>query len=558
MFTFCLYLDVSLSVKGLCRELDCSSFFASNILFWREEGYFAAAAELKPLLHTWSLAVEEQFYLLFPIFMLALWRYGRQRLFWYAIAIAGLSFIMAEWGWRKEPSTNFYLAPTRAWELLAGAACAFREIGRSQGSSNLLSSIGLALIVVPIFVYNDSTPSPSVYTLSPVVGTALVILFAAQDTWVGRLLGLPAFVGIGMISYSAYLWHQPLFAFARLRSLFEPSPTLMAILSVASLLLAWATWYWVEQPFRDRRNPLLVTRTLVFAASGAASAVFVAVGLTAVMGDGLDFRSRNGTSLAELERRVTINHGMHDDCEGKFKTSENCFTSRTPNVLLWGDSFAMHLAQGIIASDPMIEMQQHTKSVCAPVLGVAHVGPKYRRGWAKGCIGFNNRVLKWLLQNDSVEIVILSSPFKQLLSDSLLLDGGQLLNDPDISFLAKKLVATVKAIRAAGARVVIVSPTPRPGWDVGQCLMRSIYFGAKENSCNFELPTNVEAFELLRIVEQEVPVYWLHNDFCSAGVCDVMQDGVFIFRDNGHLSKEGSELLGLRQHWMEKFRQLAN
>lgn len=254
-------------------------FFASNVLFWREDGYFAAAAELKPLLHTWSLAVEEQYYLLFPIFLLLLWRFGRQRVLWTVMAVAVASLLLAEWGWRNMPSANFYLAPTRAWELLAGSICAFMTVGRPQRSSNMLSAVGLAMIMFAIFVYDEETPFPSVYALVPVVGTMLIILFAAQGTWVARLLSLPAFVGIGLISYSAYLWHQPLFAFARLRSLTEPGHMLMGALAVASLLLAWATWRYVEQPFRKRANPLLVTQRHVFAVSGAVGAVFVAVGL---------------------------------------------------------------------------------------------------------------------------------------------------------------------------------------------------------------------------------------------------------------------------------------
>lgn len=107
-------------------------FFASNVLFWRQSGYFAAAAELNPLLHTWSLAVEEQYYLLFPLFLLTLWRFGRARVFWTVVVLAAVSLLVAEWGWRNSPSANFYLAPSRAWELLAGSICAFLTVGRVQ------------------------------------------------------------------------------------------------------------------------------------------------------------------------------------------------------------------------------------------------------------------------------------------------------------------------------------------------------------------------------------------------------------------------------------------
>ena len=236
-------------LKDFAQSLVAVVFFGSNFLFWHESGYFAADAEIKPLLHTWSLAVEEQYYIVFPIFLLLAWRFGRNKMFWSVVVIAAISLLLAEWGWRNKPSANFYLAPTRAWELFAGSICAFLTVGRTLKSNNVLSGIGLAAIIFAIFTFDKNTPFPSVYALVPVVGTALIILFGRQGTLVATLLSMRVFVGIGLISYSAYLWHQPLFAFARLGSLTEPSHILMAVLAVAALLLAWVTWRWVEQPF---------------------------------------------------------------------------------------------------------------------------------------------------------------------------------------------------------------------------------------------------------------------------------------------------------------------
>jgi SGNH domain (fused to AT3 domains) len=284
----------------------------------------------------------------------------------------------------------------------------------------------------------------------------------------------------------------------------------------------------------------------------------VAIGLAGTLGEGFAWRTRGEISLAEQDARISANYGLHQDCEGKFNSSQNCFTSQPPRVLLWGDSFAMHLAQGIVASEEGVALRQHTKSVCAPVIGIAYVGGKYGVDWAEECIAFNRQVIDWLRAQDEIELVVLSSPFSQLLSSSVLLDGGALMEDPDIAYIADAIIRTVDEIRKAGARVVIVSPTPESGWDVGQCLVRSVYFSMDEESCNFSLETSAGPFSLLEAVEDEVAIYWLYEDFCRNAICDVMQDGVFIFRDGRHLSIEGSAFLGVQNGWMKRFRQIAN
>ena len=545
-------------LKDFAQSLVAVVFFASNILFWREDGYFAAAVELKPLLHTWSLAVEEQYYVLFPLLMLLLWRLGRHRVFWIVIVTAVLSLLLAEWGSKNTPVANFYLAPTRAWELLAGSICAFLTFGKTQRSSNVLSSTGLAVILFAVFVYDENTPFPGAYALAPVVGTVLIILYAAPVTWVAQLLSTRGFVGIGLISYSAYLWHQPLFAFARLRSIKEPNYPLMAILVVVSLLLAWATWRYVEQPFRNRQNPAFMARRSLFATSGTVGAIFVAIGLAGHFGVGFSGRSNDELTLAGLDQRVEVNHGLHSDCEGEFNNSKNCHTTPAPEVLLWGDSYAMHLAQGMVASEQELALQQHTMSVCTPVIGIAHLSIKYGEDWAQKCIEFNNAVMNWLRSQTRVRTVVLSSPFSQLLGDTILMASKGVVTKPNMQVIAAKLVATANKIRQAGANVLIVSPTPRSGSDVGQCLVRTVYFNADKSGCDFALKTETDAYEFLRIVSKDIPVYWLNEDICDAEVCDVMQDGTFIYRDEGHLSKEGSAYLGRLNEWMPKFRAMAN
>ena len=198
-------------MKDFSQSLFAVSLFASNILFWRESGYFAPAAEEMPLLHTWSLAVEEQYYVLFPIFLILAWRFGKSRVFWMIVVMAAFSLLLSEWGWRNKPTANFYLAPTRAWELFAGSIAAFIVQKQGVQKNNFLSLIGLAAIIFSIFFYNETTPFPSVYALVPVLGVVLLVLYADQETYVAKLLSTKGIVAIVLVSYSAYLWHQPLF-----------------------------------------------------------------------------------------------------------------------------------------------------------------------------------------------------------------------------------------------------------------------------------------------------------------------------------------------------------
>ncbi|WP_322890110.1 MULTISPECIES: acyltransferase family protein [unclassified Yoonia] len=551
-FAYMWMLPSQLQAFG--QSLIAVVFFGSNVLFWLEGGYFAAAAELKPLLHTWSLAVEEQFYLLFPVFLLWGWRFGRTRLLWGIIAVAVCSLLLSELTGRRDPDANFYLITTRAWELLVGSVCAFLTYGRAQRSNEPLAALGLGLIVFAVFTFDDQTPFPGVYALLPVGGTALVILFAGQRTWAARVLATRGFVGIGLISYSAYLWHQPLFAFARLRSTTEPSEALMLGLACAALLLAWATWYWVEQPFRNRSTPLLRSQRHVFLASGTFGALIVAIGLVVHLGDGFPSRKNGEISFATLDNRLAPNPGLHRDCMGNYIAAPPCLTSPTPDVLLWGDSFAGHLAPGMIASEASLGMQQFTLQSCAPVLGIAQV---FTQGWAEGCIAFNDRVLAWVRAQTDLRLVVLSSPFDHLFRDGLQAASGDLIPGPDLPFVAEQLIATAQAIRETGADVIIVSPMPRTGWNIGQCLMRSVYFGMDEATCDFALRADSAVDVMLRMVAEEVPVYWLHDDFCRNGMCDAMQDGTFVYMDFGHLSNEGSAHLGRVNDWMGRFRAMA-
>jgi len=226
-------------MKSFAGSIVAVSLFASNLLFWSESGYFAPAAEQKPLLHTWSLAVEEQYYLVFPLLLLFTWRHGKDRIFWMLLFFAAISFALCEWGWRKTPTANYYLSPFRAWELFAGSLSALIVNKHGVRTSSFLSGSGLVAILASIFMLDETTPFPSFYALLPVIGTALIILFGSKETLITPILTQRWVVGVGLISYSVYLWHQPIFAFARIRLGDHPSLAIMLSLSALSILLGY-------------------------------------------------------------------------------------------------------------------------------------------------------------------------------------------------------------------------------------------------------------------------------------------------------------------------------
>ncbi|MDB3902855.1 acyltransferase, partial [Amylibacter sp.] len=252
-FAWMLLSDAALNKFG--SGLIGVSLFLSNVVFWKQQGYFDESAELNPILHTWSLAVEEQYYVLFPIFLILAWRFGKNKVFWMIVLMAAVSLLLSEWGWRNKANANFYLAPTRAWELFAGSIAAFVVQKQGVRKNNLLALFGLAAIFFSILIYDATTPFPSVYALVPVLGVVLLVLYADKDTFAGKLLSTKGFVGIGLISYSAYLWHQPLFALFRV---YSKQVTLNAFaflgLFVLSLVLAYLSWRFVEKPFRRKDN----------------------------------------------------------------------------------------------------------------------------------------------------------------------------------------------------------------------------------------------------------------------------------------------------------------
>jgi peptidoglycan/LPS O-acetylase OafA/YrhL len=539
-------------LKSFGKSLIAVPTFTSNILFARESDYFTPLAELKPLLHTWSLAVEEQFYVFFPILLILAhkWRAVSDGVLIAAIGIISLG--LAQWGLSTNPKIAFYFLPTRAWELMIGALIAvyvLRPNAKKVASNELLGALGLVLILVSVFAFTEATPFPGLYALVPTIGTGLIILFAQADTLVGRLLATRAFVGLGLISYSAYLWHHPLFAFARHRSLDPPSLDLMMGLAALSIFLAYISWRYVERPFRDKKK---FSQRQIFILSGAASATLILAGVILSSNDG--FASRSATdnmAFSDFDRMLAPNHGLSPACDHQFTLTDECTTSPSPKMILWGDSYGMHLGPALKSSETNIPFRQHTMSSCIPVTGLSIVGNVVSPSRAERCLAQGTDVLDWLATQDTIEYVVLASPFTYIKFDLLTADGDVITQDKE-KIALDHLKATVKLIRANGQKPIFVAPPPNTGADIGRCFTRALLFAADPQRCDFSSDQmsadSQQAYRLMSQLSEHAPFVSLKNLICSnegsTETCEVSIDGLPLYRDDGHLSITGSAYIG--------------
>ncbi|WP_020394057.1 acyltransferase family protein [Thiolinea disciformis] len=287
---FALWVLLPHELMAFARSVIAVILFVSNLLFWKESNYFSPDAEVLPLLHTWSLAVEEQFYVLYPLLLIVLLKNSRKLMGLVLMGLALASLFLSEYLWRAAPEANFFLLPSRAWELLVGALAALygAQVAHHTGLfKELAAALGLVLIALGIFFIHDDLPFPSVYSLIPTLGAALILLWADQHTYVGRWLSLKPWVGVGLISYSAYLWHQPLFALTRLWLADEPNQWLMLGLIGLTLSLAYMSWRFVERPFREKGR---FTRRQVFSFACLAALAFVSIATILLYSKGLPAR----------------------------------------------------------------------------------------------------------------------------------------------------------------------------------------------------------------------------------------------------------------------------
>lgn len=375
------FRDYSASLLGVIT-------FSINVLAAIYINYFGPSADYTPLLHIWSLAVEEQFYLFFPLILMALHRISRRRLSVLLVVVGLASLGFAEWQAMQATEGLFYWSSARAWELLIGALAALNPIRRlSPVVENGFSALGLGLIAFAVLRFDETTPLPGLWSLLPTLGAVLVICFAHSGTLAHRLLSAKVAVFIGLISYSAYLWHQPVLVFARLG--FGPLTTSLAAAAlVLSLLLAWLSWRYVEAPFRQRGPQARISRARLAAIFAPATVLAFAVGALGFVTDGFyDYYTKNRLSKAELAvfRLVTddIDYDpdatMVDNGDCRFWQSEftpafqarfaDCAVKYGPGVLLIGDSHAMNLHNILAKSGVFPFVASVAWHGCRPVQG---------------------------------------------------------------------------------------------------------------------------------------------------------------------------------------------
>lgn len=484
-----LYYD---DLRSFGASIVAAVVFASNIYFWRQSGYFDSSAELKPLLHTWSLGVEEQFYLLFPLLLLSVRKLSKEKLAISLFVIAASSLGLAHWLSLSRPNIAFYLLPARAWELLAGALTALLLSENATTKVDrrvreLVGLVGIAAIIFAYFAFSKGTPTPGLHFLVPIIGTIAILAFSHHDTLVARWLGSAPFRVVGLMSFSAYLWHQPVLALVRHRSTETVGMSASLAACVVTLMLAWLTWRFVETPVRTRQ--WLPTKADLWR--------FVVVGSVSL--------TILGGVLIKLAGTDPENPTVKENCSAD-KPDCTLIPSASIRVALWGDSFAQAISRdlGSELNKNNISMLDLTKPSCPSLLGVRrNEAARLGQSFASECDLHNRRAVASIRDN-KVNVVVLTSAYQWYvtttndLGQPILLDGDHADAAPR-HFIGRRLAATIATIKAAGAEVVVLSPHPVvKEFDAAR---RRYRFGAT-NQIEADLET---ATEVRRILLEALP-----------------------------------------------------
>jgi len=539
--------------------------FSSNLYFWFSgQEYGAESALLKPFLHTWSLSIEEQFYILFPVILLLTFKYLRKYIIYILFLGLFISLGLADWGSRNYPSFNFYVLPTRGWELLAGSILAYFEIMSGHRNKHsifnlILPIIGLFLIGYSILFFNDEMFHPSFYTLMPIIGVCLIIWFSKKGGLVNKTLSYNLFVNIGLISYSLYLWHYPIFTFARITELIDGNSIIKLFLIIISLVLSIISYFIIEKPARNKKFKFkIIFLNIIILFS------FLIIINSLILKKIPDYFEKNIITNFRENLKDT-------NCE---ITNENYLKCSLNNlqdnqkIYLMGDS---HI--GSIRTDLKNKLikKNYEVNVIANDLCMFFRGFNYfeKKTNKKNNCKYYDLVEKIFIEKNS--IFVIGGRFQMHMNQSYFnnTEGGIEDGDFNAIFVSEGKYDSIndsvqelfkKVLKLSSKNnIILVYPIPEVGWNVPQKLIneaprklslnKNHYIPKKWITTSFEVYKDraKSSFELLNSIEGDnVYRVYPHELFCNTLVkdrCITHDDKNIFYADDNHPSLKGAEMI---------------
>jgi len=522
------------------RELGQSAFttifFSSNFFFFRVAGYFGGVSAWKPLLHTWSLAVEEQFYLLYPLFVYWMARYKPRLLRAAFIALSVVSLALSAWLVGPHPTADFYFAPPRAFELLMGCIIAVSRPPSRMGPAvrEGLALLGMLCIGLSLFFFNDLTPFPGFAAGLPCAGAAILIWIGIDSsTLSSKLLSVAPMVFFGDLSYSLYLWHWPVLVFTRHYLLGTPGRLVTTLCAGAAVLLAFLSYRFVETPILTTRRKSISYLTLGAAAMAAATCLFLPI----IYSDGVP--GRFSPPVREVFASANSFNHQRSQCNGVASNNipydRNCIfgaAGSRPDVAVWGDSYGAELsvAIGDVLKTQNRSVMEISASGCPPSTGFQSMDNR-------SCTAHNQETLDRLKDDEKIHTVVLTANF-------------QAYQDHKFDQLFAGYTNVVESLKAHGKRIVMVYPVPHMDFDPPTLLG----FRLKERKDLNDVGTSQTAFEqnTERVVKELDALYdpssmsrvYPAQLLCANGLCRAYstKDGPLYF-DYSHLNVTGGDKL---------------
>lgn len=566
------------------RSVIATSLFYSNIFFSFYTGYFDGRAITRPLLHTWSLGVEEQFYIIWPVFLYVAYRavIGKGRLICLVVILALASLALAQWkSGGPSASRYFFLPQSRMWELMIGSVVAFRFVPvlTVRWRREAVAGAGLAMMLIAVVAFQTTTPFPSLWTLIPCLGAAFVIHAGLSgETATSRLLSFYPLVFIGLISYSLYLWHWPIFVFAHILFDRPIAPAETAALIALSLLLSVLSWWFVEMPFRRTRTGRSYPARVYFAGAAAALAVTAGAGLVMHATRGLPQRLDTETQrfYAASQEYNPLRPNCHTEgiapppatkcivpaTKEKAAGAEASSDARQAyHILVWGDSQADALFPGAaaVAEKYGLRARQATKSGCPPLVGAERISQGREASVRiQGCKAYNAAMLK-MLENEKhrPDLVMLTGRWTLFTGNYHGSRGGSfLVDEADKSLnynnsrrvLHASIERTVKALNELGIAVMLIGQSPEFEPNPNRCYVKNRLIFADVTLC-VRKPREVAekmlgAYNaiLSEAAGRTSKTVFLRLDdlFCDKDYCWAVKDKIPLFNDGHHISSQAA------------------